>query len=152
MRHLLAFSLLLAVSACSSSPKPEEVDFGLRYHHTRSYVWTELLLEVERKWRIASKDEEKGEIVTDWDVNLHGMDTFGRRHRLTFQMDGRPGEGYGITASQETEQNTNALNPISRAEAEWKPVSSDGALAAQFLMGFHRHMTPEETWRREEER
>lgn len=137
---------------CSSAPKPEPVDLGFRYPHTRGYVFGELLTLAKKKWRIESSDETQGTVVTVWDVNLHGLNTFGRRHRLTLTVEGAPGEGYTVKASQETEQNTNSLNPTSHAEAEWEPIQSDGALGHQFLVNFHRHMTPEESWKARDER
>jgi hypothetical protein len=154
--QILPFAMLslaaLLLQGCNSVPDPEPIDLGFRYPHTRGYVFSELLASAKRKWRIESSDEATGKIVTSWDVNLHGMNTFGRRHRLTLQVDGSPGEGYTVSAFQETEQNTNSLNPTSRAEADWDAIVSDGALAHQFLIGFHRHMTPEETWKEEGER
>jgi len=154
-RNHLTYSLILIaalLAGCSSSPKPEPVDLGFRYPDTRGYVFGELLTLAKKKWRIESSDEALGTVVTAWDVNLHGLNTFGRRHRLTLSIEGAPGEGYTVKASQETEQNTNSLNPTSNAEAEWEPIQSDGALGHQFLVNFHRHMTPEESWKVGDER
>ena len=148
---LTAFTGLFLVS-CLGSPEPREVDLGQRYDFTKDYIWSELTDMVKRKWRVESEDKAAGTIVTRWDSNLHQMNTFGRRHRLTLMLEGQDGEGYSLAAKQETEINTNALDPMSLEEAEWEPTQSDGAFAHQLLMNFHNRITPRESWRTDKER
>lgn len=149
MRALLALVLipLLAMSCSSGEAKPTEERTPFRYRHSADEMWRQVGAEVREGWTIASADREKLEIVTDWDVRLHAMNTFGRRHRLIITLEGSDTEGYEVVAAQETEKNTNQENPLSAKEAEWDPMKSDGALAGTFLIKLERRMNPPKEWK-----
>lgn len=138
--------LSLAVG-CSSTADPKEETTAFTYRHTGGEMWKQLRAEVLEAWRIDSEDRSVGAITTTWDVRLHVMSSFGRRHRLKITLDGTDEKGYTVVAAQETEMNTNQDNPLVASEAEWEHVNADGVLAQSFLYKFHRRVSPPTTWR-----
>jgi uncharacterized lipoprotein len=147
--HKIVFMLALSslVVGCNSTGEARDETTGFKYRHTGGELWKQLRSEVLEVWRIDSEDRRVGEITTAWDVRLHPMTRFGRRHRLKITLDGTDEEGYTVLASQETEMNANQGNPLVASEAEWEQVNADGALAQRFLFKFHRRINPPKSWR-----
>lgn len=144
-RVLLAASIAFlptVFSGCGSTPKPAEEEGGWHKKHTGEFLWEQARAAIQRRWRVESEDAAAREIVTAWDEQLAPMNTFGRRHRLTVTMEGDATKGHRLKVKQDTEQNTNQENPLSREEADWEPASSDGALAMQFLLDVERRLNP----------
>ena len=139
--------LFVILASCGGTPQPREESTDFSYRHTRAEMWRQLCAEVRESWRIDSLDETAGEINTGWDVQLHAMNTFGRRHRLKITLTGTDETGYKVAATQETERNMNPNNPLSEPDADWKPMEADGVLAQRFLIKFHRRMSPTNTWK-----
>lgn len=144
---VIMFALVSLAAGCTSTADPTEESTNFTYQHTGDEMWRQLRLEVLEGWRIESADKVSGEITTNWDVRLHSMSNFGRRHRLKITLEGSDDEGYTVVAAQETEKNTNQENPMAEAEADWESMPADGALANRFLFKFHRRMNPPTTWR-----
>lgn len=147
--HKIVFMLALfsLVGGCNSTGDAREETTSFKYRHTGGEMWKQLRSEVLEAWRIDSEDRLVGEITTTWDVRLHVMNRFGRRHRLKITLDGTDEEGYTVLASQETEMNTNQDNPLVESQAEWEQLDADGALAQRFLFKFHRRINPPKSWR-----
>ncbi|MAG56009.1 MAG: hypothetical protein CMJ83_06940 [Planctomycetes bacterium] len=152
IRFSVLFATLALLGACNSSPQPQEETTHFVYQHTRETIWNQTRSELGERWRIADEDEIAMTFTTDWDTHLHVMNTFGKRHRLTVTLAGTDEEGYQVTASQETEQNTNQDNPLVASEAEWDSAPSNGALAQRFLMNLHLRMNPGTPWREDADR
>ena len=138
--------LLFVAAACSSQGTPTEERTSFKYRHSADEMWRQVTQEAREKWAIGEADRASLKIVTEWDVRLHAMNTFGRRHRLIITLEGADADGYTVVAAQETEKNTNQENPLVAAEAEWKPMPSDGALAGRFLFNLHRRLNPPKNW------
>jgi len=142
----LTTALLLLTSCASNKDPGTEERTSFKYRHSADEMWRQLVAEAREAWTIESADREKLEIVTKWDVELHAMNTFGRRNRITITLEGSDAEGYSVVALQNTEKNTDQENPLAASEADWEQMPSDGALAGSFLMKFHRRMNPPKSW------
>ena len=148
------FAILLflgaVLGACSSSPRPSERrSLPVVFKHTRDFMWEQIQEELKEHWYIAEADEAKGVVTTEWDVKLAPMGRQGRRFRIRVFLEGKDGEGYTVLAEEEAEENTNDKNPLSSAEAEWKPTATEGAKADQFLIGLARRLRPRMKWKEE---
>ncbi len=80
------------------------------------------------------------------------MNTFGRRNRLRVKIVEDEGKSFEVSATQESEMNTNQTNPLSLEEASWKEASNDGGFAVQFLVDLERRLTPPRRWEENEAR
>lgn len=147
---LLVSSLLFF--SCAGAPKKVDAENDVVYPYTGDMIWDQLRAEVQRRVRIASEDRETMTIVTEWDVALQPMNTFGRRNRLEIVCTGSDEDGYKIKVTQESERNTNQENPLHESEADWESAETDGALAHRLLYSFNRRMNPKVPWAEEEDR
>jgi hypothetical protein len=153
--RILALSLLAAAaSGCGGTPPPavETTPADKPYKHTEAFMWEQVKATLARRWHIATEDKELRQIVTDWDTQLSPMDRFGRRTRITINLEGSDGEGWSVRASEEAQQNTEQVNPLSPEEADWETVASEGALASQFLVDLDRRIHPPQPWKDREVR
>jgi len=144
---LIMLGLCSLIVGCSGTAAQNEETTNFTYRHTGDEMWKQVRSQVLKAWRITAEDRSAGEIVTTWDVRLHAMDRFGRRHRLKITLEGTDEKGYTVVAAQETEMNTNQDNPLAASEADWEEMNADGALAQRFLFKLHRRINPPKTWR-----
>lgn len=138
--------------SCGSAPKPRTEESILPYIHSEEFVRSEAKAVLAKKWSGTTENPETKQIETEWDVNLAPMGHTGRRHRLLVGIEGDPSRGYRVKATQESEVNTNAKNPLSLQEADWDEIESDGALALQFLFDLDRRLNPPKPWKSEDVR
>ena len=154
-RYVPAFLLLCAVfwvPGCESTPDFEPKTARYPWVHTAEFMWDQTKEALRAKWRIASEDRTTNEVLTEWDTQLSPMNTFGRRNRLRVKVVEDEGKGFDITATQESERNTNQTNPLSREEASWEETPNDGGYAVQFLVDLERRLRPARRWEENEAR
>lgn len=149
---LLVLSALLSASGCQSTPDNEPKKARYPWIHTHAFMWDQAKETLLAKWRIASEDRALDELLTEWDTQLSPMNTFGRRNRLRVKIVEVEGKSFEVSATQESEMNTNQTNPLSLEEASWKEASNDGGFAVQFLVDLERRLTPPRRWEENEAR
>ena len=154
MRFLIAPTLVVfaaAFAGCLGSAQPSEVrSIPMNFQHTFPFMWEQAQEELQEQWDLDVADVSQRTLTSTWgQIQLSPMGHKGQRHRIRVFIEGSDGEGYEVRAEQETEKNTNVLNPLSYEEADWTGTSSDGALADQFLIDLARRLHPRMEWKRE---
>lgn len=148
IRWALLLTLFALSSACSSSGDPHEEELEGVYENSLDFLWDEALEVIRPRFRVASADPAKREIVTEWDTQLSMFSHQGWRTRLivTFEESKNP-VGWRVMVKEEKEQNTEHTSPDLVTEADWDPVEAEGLEALKFKMAYQRRVNPRQSWR-----
>jgi hypothetical protein len=148
MKPLIALCVVFAVCAgCASSPVPAVESGFAKYRNSRDYLLECVREELKPLGGVASEDMQEMTITSEWQVRLSPFDREGMRNRIIVAWKGTDADGWDVTATQETEMNTNQKAPLDREKADWKGTTSDGNLAARFLQNLDRRLRPNEAWK-----
>jgi hypothetical protein len=146
-RPTSALFALIVLFGCASNPVPAVESGFAKYRNSRDYLLECIREELKPLGGVASEDLEAMTLTSAWEVRLSPFDREGMRNRLVVSDKGTDAEGYDVTATQETETNTNQKSPLDREKADWKGTTSDGNLAARFLQNLDRRLRPNEAWK-----
>jgi hypothetical protein len=139
-----------AVWGCAKddSSKPGTVEkSSCAYRNSFDFVFDSAETELKQGWKISEAKRSTKTITTGWATNLSPFSSQGRRDRLVVTITGDQRCGWKASAKQESETNTNELNPLDEKKAKWDAIPNDGGLAARFLQNLDARLQPDERWR-----
>ncbi|MCA9319637.1 MAG: hypothetical protein KDB53_02825, partial [Planctomycetes bacterium] len=138
-RHLSSLLALaaLVLFSCSTPEEPYQDEREMAYDHSFDLMWEQIQLALRKQYTIETLDEATRTITTDWNVHLAPFAESGYRTRLVVNLDGDIG-AWKVKVREDTEINTEQVNPLSAEDAEWEKSESEGGTAGRFLVSLHR--------------
>ncbi|MEZ6196533.1 MAG: hypothetical protein R3F20_12535 [Planctomycetota bacterium] len=149
---VLGLALALATACESSGGNKYEESWEDSYDHSFDFLWEEAQASITQYFPIAVRDVDNRRLVSDWDTSLGYFSGQGRRTRITVEFEEIGPSRFRMKVSEETQENTEQINPTVASEASWEATESDGAAASRFRINFERRINPPERWRDEAEK
>lgn len=108
-----------------SLPTRAKMKYSPVYPQSFEDVWGAAKEVAVRDWRIETVDNERGRLVSDWDVVLAPSLYAGTRRKLTIEVQRQKKGGVRVGIEVARHVNENVKEPLNEAEAEWMAKGSD---------------------------